>query len=448
MNQIMTQEFAETIAATIKREIPILEYVNKELSDRLEGGSGSTVHVLIPNFGKVSKGASFNGSGSNVQTLGSIADLKVQVDKVPVDVQITKVGAAYDLLEKTLKLYTENSQISIPRIANLARTINAEIFQCVLTAAHSAIIGNIGFDELAQAVSFVEESRVGDSNAGMLSPLLNNSIASSGANKFANANLASPDGTKLNLYRGILGEWMDAMFFKSPDAGSIRLGATQANAYAISGNAAALADGAKTLALTNIAFGGDTLASIPAGTPFIIGSGTASVPGSITSPFTVSNVFGEDTQITRVFVALKNPATPDGSWPISGTSATVGIATVYLNSVVAGVKTPSGAAVPNTFYTGAAAQGSTMAFICPLLAGAKYALGAVFASKAIAFASVSPRPFANADSTSTTLDGELNIRTSLVTDGREGMDVWRVECMSGQSALYGAGAVALYGHIG
>jgi hypothetical protein len=343
------------------------------------------------------------------------------------------------LLEKTLKLYTQESQISEPRISNLARTINAEVFQCVFTAAHSSIVGPIGFVELAEAVAYVDESRVGDSNAGMLSPLLNNSVAASGANKFANSSLAGPSGNDLNLYKGVLGEWMDAMFFKSADAGSIKLGSAAAQAFAFSGNVANVADGDDALKLSGITFGGSALGVIPAGTPIVIGTGNAATAGSIESPFTVSSVYGEDTQVMRTFVVLADT-------PIANGSANVPVAPIYLNSVVAGDLAASQAAVPNTFYTGDAAQ-SSLTFICPLLAGAKYALGAVFASKAIAFASAAPRPFATGDSTSTTIDGELNIRTSIVTDGREGMDVWRVECMTGQAPLYGAGAVALYGQI-
>jgi len=434
-NQIMTQEFAETIAATVKREIPILEYVNKELSDRLESGSGATVSVLVPNFGKVSKGASFLAEGATtVQTLGTIADLTVQVDKVPVTLQITKVGASYDLLEKTLKLYTKDSQISEPRISNLARTINAEVFKCVFTAAHSSIVGPIGFAELAEAVAYVDESRVGDSNAGMLSPLLNNSIAASGANKFANPRLG------LELYNGALGSWMDAEFFKSADAGNIKLGNNVAQAFAITGNVANIADGATQLALSGIAIGGgNTLSVIPAGTPIIIGSGDPAVAGSIASPFTVSNVYGDDTQIIRTFVVTEDA-------PITAGSANVKVAPIYLNQNVAGTVTMSAAAVPNTWYNGNADQ-ANLTFICPLLAGSKYALGAVFADKAIAFASAAPRPFANADSTATTLDGEVNVRTSIVTDGREGLDVWRVDSLYGMAPLYGTGAVALYGQI-
>jgi hypothetical protein len=435
-NQIMTQEFAETIAATIKRDIPILEYVNKELSDRLESGSGATVSVLVPNFGKVSKGASFLAEGAtNVQTLGTIADLNVQVDKVPVTLQISKVGASYDLLEKTLKLYTKDSQISEPRISNLARTINAEVFKCVFTAAHSSIVGPIGFEELAEAVAYVDESRVGDENAGMLSPLLNNTIAASGANKFAHPRLG------LELYNGALGSWMDAEFFKSADAGNIKLGNNQAQAFAITGNVANVTDGASTLALSGITIGGtgNTLTVIPAGTPIIIGSGNPAQAGSINSPFTVSNVYGDDTQIIRTFVVMENAT-------ITAGAANVKVAPIYLNQNVAGTVTRSAAAVPNTWYSGNAAQ-ANLTFICPLLAGAKYALGAVFASKSIAFASASPRPFANADSSTTTLDGEINARTSIVTDGREGQDVWRVDTLYGMAPLYGTGSVALYGQI-
>jgi hypothetical protein len=442
-NQIMTQEFAETIAATIKKEIPILEYVNKELSDRLETGSGATVSVLVPNFGKVSKGASFldGSAGNNVQTLGSITDLQVQVDKVPVTVDIRKIGASYDVLEKTLKLYTDKNQINEPRISNLARTINADVFKCVFSAAHSAIVGQIGFIELAEAVAYVDESRVGDETAGMLSPLLNNSVAASGANKFANPKLG------LELYNGTLGSWMDAEFFKSADAGSIKLGSVVATAFAISGNVANVNDGDEQLTLSGLTFGGSTLTSIPAGTPFVIGTGDPATAGSVSSPFTVSSVYGDDTQIIRTFVALVNPNTVDGSWPINAGSSTVGVAPIYLNQNVAQVVTPSTASVPNTWYTGDVAQ-AALTFICPLLAGTKYALGAVFADKAIAFASASPRPLGGgADSTSTTLDGEVNARTTITPDGREGADLWRVDVLYGMSALYGAGAVALYGQI-
>jgi len=268
----------------------------------------------------------------------------------------------------------------------------------------------------------------------MLSPLLNNSIAASGANKFAHPRLG------LELYNGTLGSWMDAEFFKSADAGALKLGSQTASAFALSGNVANVADGDEQLTLSGITFGGSTLTFIPAGTPIVIGTGTPGTPGSVSSPFTVSSVYGDDTQIIRTFVVQEDA-------PITGGNATVKVATINLNQNVAQVVTPSKAAVSNTWYTGDAAQ-ANLTFICPLLAGTKYALGAVFASKSIAFASAPIRPFSGGtDSTTTTLDGEINARTSIVPEGLQGQDIWRVDVLYGMNALYGAGAVALYGQI-
>jgi hypothetical protein len=442
MNQIMTQEFAVSIAATVKKQVPILDYINTELSDKLVSGNGSgdTVDVLVPNFGKVSEGASFLPDGSStVATMGSIDDLRVQVDKVQVKVGIKKVGASYDVLEKTLKLYTPESQIHEPRLSQLAKTVNSDVFKTVMASAHSSVVGPIGFPDLAEAVSYVEGSRVGDDTAGMLSPLLNNTIAASGANKFSNPSLASPKGTETNIYKGIIGEWQDATFFKSADAGVIKLGNTVAQEFAFNGDVANVNDGDTTLTLSNIAFGGSTLGFIPKGTPIIIGSGDPTVNGSVSSPFTVSNVYGDDTQIIRTFVVQEDA-------PIAGDAATVKVAKINLNQNIAGAETMSAAAVSNTWYSGDAAQ-TGLTFICPLMAGAKYALGAVFASKSVAFASSALRELSNNDSKSTKLEGHLNIRTSTGANLVEGAEIWRIDVCYGVDTLYGQGAVALYGLI-
>jgi len=444
-NSIQTQEFARTINATVEVDIPILEYVNKKLSDSLESGSGATVSALVPNFGKVRRGVSMLGTGTaNVPTLDNLPNLRVQVDKVPVQVDVVGIDASYDLLEQTLKLFTKDSQIREPRISNLARTINKDVFQCVLTAAHSSIVGQIGFPDLGEACAYVDESRVGEENAGMLSPLLNNSIASSGANKFAHPKIGT------DLYRGVLGSYCGADFFSSADAGAIKIGNSQgaSPAFAFSGNVqtASLADGSTSLQLTGITFGGgNTLTAIPKGTPIVVGSGTAGTAGSITSAYTVSSVYGEDTQVIRTFVVLETA-------PITGASgsatATVQIAPLALNQRIGSTETLTTKAVANTWFNANASPGPTQPFICPLLAGTKYALGAVFASKSIVFASAAPKPFANADSQTYSLDGHISSRTSIVTEGIQGQDIWRVDVMYGMKALYGQGAVALYGMIG
>jgi hypothetical protein len=390
--------------------------VNKELSSKLESGSGATVSVLVPGYGEVSEGASFVGNES---------DLDVLVDKVPVTVGLKKIGAQYDLLEKSVKLNTFESQIAQPYSAKLAASVNKDVFTTVLGSAHSSIVSQTSFNDLAEAVAYVETSRVGDSIAGMLSPISKATIIGTGANKFANDKLGE------GLYRGEIGEFSGAEFFASPDAGALKIGQTAAQAFAFTATVGAITDGATSLSLTSITpASGNTITVIPAGTPIILGTGTAGTPGSISSSVTVSDVFGNDTGVMRTFVVARDT-------PVSGGAASVPIAPVNL---VGG-----SAAVPNTYYDGAGTAIPSGSVLCPLFVGTKYYLGAVFASKCIAFASATPKPFGgNADSKASELDGEMGCRISVIPAGLEGVDRFRIDIMYGASPLYGAGAVALY----
>jgi len=482
-NNIMTQDFAETIAATIKKEIPVLEFVNKDLTNKVASGGGDVVSVIVPNYGRVGEGASLIGNGGRggaanvfnldpnvnatdftgtngwvggVPTAQSLADLQVITHKVPVTLRIRHIAASYDLLEKTLKLYTQNTQIREPRLSQLASYVNKDVFFNVFISAGSSIVGSIGFLELADAVAYVDESRVGDETNGVLSPLLNNSIAASGANKFAHSRIGS------DLYDGVLGSWMDADFIKTADAGSIKIGTRGAtDSFAFTGTVLPVADGANTLTLTV-----DTPAAgyIPAGTPLVIVETAAladlstSAAGQIDSPYTVASVYGDDTQISRTFVVMPNDGSTGnagigGNYTIGGNAG--GTTIVRIAEVRLATKSPAGImlntslAVPNTFRaTPTANVPASYSFVCPLLTGYKYALGAVFADKCIAFAGASLKPFGgNTDTQSTTLDGELNIRTTIDPLVPEGSDLWRVDTLYGMSALYGNGSVALYGLI-
>jgi hypothetical protein len=131
-NQIVTQKTAVNIAATLKAELPILQFVNKTCSNKLEGGKGSSVGVVIPNYGKVSEGESFlNESENVVRPLGTIADLDIIQEEVLVKTKIKKVGARYNLIEKQLELINKGEQVDEPRLSNLAQNIHAEIFKCL-----------------------------------------------------------------------------------------------------------------------------------------------------------------------------------------------------------------------------------------------------------------------------------------------------------------------------
>jgi len=423
-NAIMTQELAETIAATVKQEVPIVRYINSDLSDKLGEGSGEVVSVLVPGYGEISEGPSFRDPAT-----GQAVGMDIQVDKVTVTVKQVKTGAQLNLLEKSLQMNTFETQVAQPYSAKLAASINKDVFETVLGAAHSSIVGQLTFGELAEAVDYVNTSRVGDGIAGMLAPIARATIVNSGNNKFANPRIGE------KLYRGEIGEYNGAEFFVSPDAGAmIYSTATSGVAFAFSGSVAAIADGATQLSLTGVT----NVSLVRKGTPIVIGSGDPTVSGSIQSPYTVADMFGNDTGIARTFVALQDAVVTSGA-------ATVNIATVNLITEQAdGTIVKQNGAVPNTYYNAGSPVTNT-AFVCPLLANTKYYKGAVFASKAAAFASIQPKPYGgNADSAGSSLDGEVNIRVSTIPAGLDGVDRWRIDVLYGTAPLYGNGAVALY----
>jgi hypothetical protein len=456
-NSILTQEFCDTIAANIDREVPILRFINKTLSDRLEGGSGVQVSALIPNYGIVSKGPSFlTNSATTPTTLGTINALKVQVDKAPVILEVMKVGASYSSLEATLQLFTARSQINEPRLSNLAKTMNQQIFQAVFTGAGSAVIGVMDSEALGQASATIDEGRVSGNIAAMISPSMNNAIVTSPQFKWYDSSLSREH------YKGVLGTFQDVEFIKSADAkvggyfdndtgefqggvGVLRLGTTvpATPAFAITGSVSGgISDGQTTINITGITFGGSTLTKIPVGTPFVIGSGDPTQPGSINSAYTLSSVYSEDTGHNRVFIAMEDA-------PINAGSATIKVAPIYLNQKnSSGVVTAlSMAAVPNTWVTGT----PTTDIFTPLLAGVKYTLGVMLSENGAVFASSAMRPSqSGVASTTTQLSSRYNVVNVLNTiayDGREGQDIWRAECATGISPLYSAGLLALYAQV-
>lgn len=417
-NTIMTQEVAETIAATTAQNIPLLgkRRINQELSSKLVAGNGDIVNVLIPGFGEVSEGPSF---------VGIEDQLNIKVDSQPVQVSIKKMGAAYDLLEKTLKLNTFKSQVAEPYGAKLASYVNTDIFKTILGAAHSSIVSQTSFNDLAEAVAYVESTRVGDEISGMLSPISKATVIGTGANKFAHTSIGE------KLYKGEIGEFSGAEFFSSPDAGSLKVGTgAGVNSFAFTATAAAVNEGATSISLTGITqpTGSAAITVIPAGTPIIF---SASTSGTITSDVNVADVFGNDTGLIRTFVATADA-------PVTSGAATIQITPVHFT---AGANT---FAVPNTYANGndSIASGPV---VCPLFYGVKYYKGTVFASKAATVASVTPKPFGgNADSVSFEMDGELGVRVSTIPGFMSGQDRWRMDIIYGVAALYGAGAVAVY----
>jgi len=419
-NSIMTQELAKIILADTKVRVPIVKFLNSELSSLLDSDSGSQVNVLAPDFGTVTDGPSIDPNDPSINSIR---------DRIPVNVTQSKVVKAFDQLEKALRIGNFDEAVSTPVSINLASKINTRVFQTVLAGAKFGIQGTIDFGALSDAISLVKTSRVnaqGEDYAGMLSPRLESSIRKTGQNMFANPRL-----TDDLYYDGLIGNYAGAEFIASPDAGIIKY----------------------TTALGSCAV--TFVGGINAATQM-----TLTVPTGVTkifagTPFTVPNVnvcdiLGNDTGVQAVITAGWNPATADGSWAVSdGGTATVGISQLKVKGQVnpmAGVNGQGVAgatwAVPNVIINGTAGVNATNSFTV----NKSYGMGVVFAKNSTAFASRVPGTLGY-DSASSNLDNEINVRISRVAEGFRGVEVYRVDVIYGANTMYGQGACGVWAQL-
>jgi hypothetical protein len=378
------------IAAHLKAECPIIEFTEKAIENRFTAGAGTTVSVISVDYGKTYNSPDGDIRGKDRDTFSV---------KMPVTVGYKTNPVELHQLDRQLNLKDYETQIVKPRISLLASMVNEEVIGKAIQAASYSIVSNMpDFKMLANAIAKVRTSKVGDRIAGVLSHDVQAAIAGTGMNQFsANNSLGtSLYGGKINMFGGI--DWLptaDSPILENPQAIA---GATLA---------APIANNSNSIAITFA--GSGTLKKY---TPFTI-AGVKAV-----------NAQGRSLNIDRTFIVAEDT---------SFTAATVNVpvSTVWIERTSAGFLNASSAGA-----IGAAAM-------FPLAAGA-YNVGCVFASKAVAFASVKPKPIeGGVESASSNIEG-LNILMSVQGNVETLKSIVRWDVLTGCEPLYQQGALSFY----
>jgi hypothetical protein len=397
-NSIATEERAKVIAAHLKAETPILEYPTREIENRFEKGTGATVDVITVDYGSVIETADGNLAGQDFTT-SSI--------KTPVTVSFVTNPVELNSLDQTLNIASFEEQIVKPRISLLASRINAKVIATSILAANDNFVVPTGqkadFQLLANVAARVRSSKVGDRIAGAISYDVQAAVTGSGMNMFSANNSLGSD-----LYRNKISQYAGIDWVVSADCPTI------SNPQVIAGATLAgpIANGSNQVAVT-LASGGANFV-IPKFTPFTI-AGINSL-----------DAYGKDTGKPRTFVVIED-ATGAGSL-----TRTLKVAPVWSQKTDAGLR--------NATSLGAA--GAQVAF--PLAAGTYYA-GSVFASKAVAFASIKPAPLLGSfESANSNIQNGLNVLMTATANGDKFTSYVRWDVLVGSEPLYQQGAVALY----
>jgi len=394
LNKIATEEKAEIIAANLKAECPVIELCERKIENGYEGGGGDTVSVKTVDYGFVYK--STNGDMTDKDmTTGSI--------KTPVRVDFMTNPVELESKDHNLNLEDFDIQIVRPRISLLASQVNEDVIGTGIRAASNAIVlttpNDAKFGVLARMIAMVKQSRVGDRIGGVISPSVEAIVADNGSNQFGShqtLGMKMWDG-KVKTFGGI--NWItssDVPMLENPQAIA---GATLV---------APITNGAKFI---NINFTGAVV--LKKYTPFTIAG------------INMVDAYGKNQAKARTFIVAADVTSAGGN-------TSVPVAPVWWSRDEAfGLKNASSAGV-----AGAKAEFP--------LAAKTYYVGGVWASKAVAFASLKPAALEGGVVTAgSNVDG-VNVLMTAQANATKFRSVHRWDVLVGSEPIYQQGACGLY----
>jgi len=402
VENIATEERAMLITAEVYSQAPILGLVNTDLKGEFGSGSGDTVSALIPGYGTVSEGIALTGTE---------ADWKLSVQKVPIKVTPKNMPVAYDFVEQSVKLDNFEKKVAAPYGSHLASKVREELFGIILGGAtRQFVIDNpkddFNFGFISKVLSAIQDASMNGQINCVLSNSLEAMLRSSGLNQFQASSVA------FALWQGKVKDFGGADFVSQGEV--IKFKAPNITSATVS---AAVGEGAESIRLT---LQGSSLSVIPAGYVFLV-NGVNSV-----------DIFKRDTGANRAFVVLKDATVGPG-----------GVVDLEISPIYADQQRQK-SALRNA--TALPAAGATVGL--PLTGGATYQTGAVFDQNSIGYASAAIKAPSGVDSSTSTVDGFVNVRFVAQFDVEKGINIARFDILTGGKALYPQGVAGIWVKVG
>jgi hypothetical protein len=393
-NQIATSgPRAAVIAANLKAESPIWQYTTRKLEAKFEAGSGTVATVICVDYGDV-----YESTDGDIRN----KDRKVRSIKVPVTVGYKTSPVELHQLDHMLNLKDYDLQVVKPRISLLASKINEEVIGVSILAASGSLVvdspDSASFKMLSAAVAQVRKAKMDGKIAGVLAYDVQAAIAGTGTNMFS-ANNSLGD----SLYAGKINMFAGADWIQTADNPILE------NPQAIAGAklAAPITNGATSISITFASSG-----TLKKYTPFTI-TGVNNV-----------NSQGRNLAVPRTFVVTKDTE-------FTNTTVSVPVSEVFHERTAAG-------------FINASSSGVAGADVAFPLAKKTYNVGSVFVEKAVAAASLDPKPLrGGVQSARSNIDG-INVLMSVDSDVETLEEVCRWDVLTGSRPLYQQGALGLY----
>ena len=264
-NQIELQKVLVDYTAGFEGNFAIKEIANTSLEKEFGDDQGTTIYAKAYNYGTTYQTTDLTSKMSDIQTVG-----------VPLTLLPYKKGASYSMLENTLSLGSDGTELIKRWSAEMADLLSRKAYDVALKGSSTAVVSTGTFAQLGAAINHVKKASQGGKIGGMLSFDITTSVTNSGIASFGNSQLAN------KLYQGVIGNYRGVDF--------------------IEGRTDILATGAifpaSTITITNVAGVTTALVTPSVGTAVTIKAGTVFTIAGIKAVDELGNSTGSDRAFT------------------------------------------------------------------------------------------------------------------------------------------------------
>ena len=231
---IAVSQVAVPMVDEINKKLPLLNNATKEYDKNYVGGNGSSLNIIIADFGVVGSGPALVAGQLNYNSQTIALTLVQNTVAIP----LTQIN-------DTLGFSDKQTQLAEPYAARLATYIQSVAAQAITLAADGITVTSGSYSTIRTAVGSIKAARYDGKIVGVLSNEFYTQVQNSGLQAFnTGVPLTNKDGSE------IISNYGGAEWYETPDVAALVTG-TWAPAVTATVKTTVSADGATTIVITD-----------------------------------------------------------------------------------------------------------------------------------------------------------------------------------------------------
>ena len=380
---IAVSQIAVPMMDELNKKLPLLNNATKEYNKNYIGGNGTTLNIIIPDFGVVGTGPALVAGQLNYNSQ-TVALVLIQ----------NSVAIPLTQINDTLYLSDKQIQVAEPYAARLATAIQLSAANNIALAADGITVTSGSFSTIRTAVGSIKASRYDGKIIGVLSNDFYTAVVNSGLQFFnTGVALTNKEGSE------IISNYGGAEWYETPDIAPLVTG-TWAPATTATVTTTVSADGATSITITDAT--ATSAVSIAAGQAFAV------------TGIKIVDRYGAAIAQDYAFIAQASAVGSAGSMTVT-------------------VKPLTFSSIPTKNVSGVITAGLVVKAIHA--ANSTYSRGLVYGREAFAYGAAKLNPIATTSVSFEDVDGGLAIMATEGQDVYNGLSYIRWDTLTGFKML-------------